>query len=32
MIAQGLMTEHGQVLIDAAKQKGKWETIQEDEK
>lgn len=26
MIAQGLMTEHGQKFIDIAKQTGKWET------
>src|SRR5215216_4169192 len=25
MIAQGLMTEYGQAMIDAAKQNGKWE-------
>ncbi|MCD0470555.1 YdeI family protein [Flavobacterium sp. JAS] len=27
MIEQGLMTEHGQLLIDIAKQNGKWESI-----
>src|SRR5687768_13290439 len=27
MIEQGLMTEHGQRVIDIAKQTGKWETI-----
>lgn len=27
MIKQGLMTEHGQHLIDIAKQTGKWETV-----
>jgi uncharacterized protein YdeI (YjbR/CyaY-like superfamily) len=28
MIAQGLMTEHGQRLIDIAKQSGKWGEIE----
>jgi len=27
MIAKGLMTAHGQKLVDIAKQKGKWEPI-----
>ncbi|TPG40917.1 YdeI/OmpD-associated family protein [Flavobacterium pectinovorum] len=27
MIEQGLMTEHGQLLIDIAKQNGKWESV-----
>ena len=27
MMKQGLMTEHGQHLIDIAKQTGKWETV-----
>ncbi|RKR04769.1 hypothetical protein C8C83_4102 [Flavobacterium sp. 90] len=27
MIEQGLMTEYGQLLIDIAKQNGKWESI-----
>lgn len=26
MIKEGLMTDHGQKLIDIAKQKGKWES------
>lgn len=27
MIDQGLMTQHGQLLIDIAKENGKWESI-----
>ncbi len=30
MIAQGLMTEHGQKLIDIAKSTGRWEVVEED--
>ena len=30
MMAQGLMTEHGQKIIDIAKELGKWETIDTD--
>jgi len=26
MIEQGLMTEHGQLMIDLAKENGKWES------
>ncbi|MES2133213.1 MAG: hypothetical protein V4506_12780 [Bacteroidota bacterium] len=29
MVAQGLMTEHGQKVIDSAKQTGRWEPIAE---
>lgn len=29
MIEQGLMTQHGQQLIDIAKSTGKWDTIEE---
>jgi uncharacterized protein YdeI (YjbR/CyaY-like superfamily) len=28
MMAQGFMTERGQLLIDAAKQQGKWEAVE----
>jgi uncharacterized protein YdeI (YjbR/CyaY-like superfamily) len=28
MIAQGRMTEHGQILIDIAKQLGKWNSVE----
>lgn len=32
MIEQGLMTEHGQALIDAAKAKGTWQVVPDDER